>query len=444
MGEKFEGEVVEVNYNFGVIKSLIKDHQVYVFFFVYPDMIKNESLEMTKNVHFRIKNIEVRKSRVYIAYDLENIENTELCVWGNLKQSKDKKLIFNHYDYLFKDMMENDDNISSKNLEVLKQCDKKTKELFLKWILYLESTIKEVLSSLLSSLNVSSVTLYRILKANGRTKNIVDKQFKNIKLDFMFKTEFCAIKIKRSENDPSDIVVTDCPFSLFLENLSLNDLGAVLNQILAKIDLSNSDNSEKYKYLYLIKESFLELAFIRNCSAHGNPLIPKILDQNFSANFFYDMASVFPSWNSKDSVEDWELFDFIRFTARSLFKQGLPLVNASGPQLSALAFTKSLLINPAKRSYFMFFFVALCTFEYVSSNRENDFWRETSFFIFNILSDNTEENYLNHFPNDDHSVKQQLTKLILPLISYRTVEHGGQFKAILESTIKIPQKNYTV
>lgn len=407
-------------------------------------MIIDGCLNMTETIKYQMNNIEIRKSKVNIAYNLENVLNSEFKIWKLSKHKLEKTIKKDHYNYLFKNMAKDGQNITQQELEILVNFDKQAKEFFLKWILYIESQIKEILINILSDSQVSNTTIYRVLINSNVTKSIVNSQFKNIKSDFMFKSEFSTLKIKRSESDPNGVTIVECPFPLFLENLSLSELGKVLNQILLKIDLSSKDTLNNYKYLYLLKESFLELAFIRNSAAHGNPLIPIILDNNFNANYLYEMASAFPSWNSKDNVEKWELFHFIRFTTRSLYKQGIPLVNASGPQLGALAFTKALLMHPAKRSFFMFFFVMLSTFEYIDSTNEVEFWDEASFFIHNLPEKKESINYLNEFPSSDYSVKSQLTRLILPLISYRTYEHDGFFKAIVESTIKIPQKTYLV
>lgn len=444
MGNKYEGKIVDIYKNYGTIKSIIDDHEVTVHFLIFPDMITDGVFQMTETIKYQMKNIEIRKSKVYVAYNLENIVDLEIKSWKLSKHKFEKIIIDDHYTYLFKKMAGNDYDISQENLNSLIKYDKQAKEFFLKWILYIESQMKDTLIYIFNKLQISTTTIYRVLKGNGKTKSIVDRQFKFVKSEFMFKPEFSTLSLKKSENDPNDIVVSDCPIPLFLETLSLNELGEVLNQIIQKIDLSNKKTHEEYKYLYLVKESFLELAFIRNASAHGNPLIPIVLDNNFNANYLYEMASAFPSWNSKESVEKWELFNFIRFTARSLYKQGIPLVDAGSPQLSALAFTKSLLINPAKRSFFMFFFVMLCTFEYIDSNNEEEFWNESTFFIHSKQGEEVISNYFDEFPNKEYSVKTKLTGLVLPLISYRTFEHGGMFKPILEACMNIPKKKYLV
>ncbi|MGM0752566.1 MAG: Abi family protein [Bacillota bacterium] len=443
MGEKYVGKIVDVYKNYGIIKSTIENHEVTVHFLILPDMMTDGVFRMTENITYQMKNIEIRKSKVYVAYNLENIIDLEIKSWELAKHKFEKTIINDHYTYLFKKMAGDDHDISQDILNTLINYDKKAKEFFIRWILYIESQIKDTLIYILKKLQISSTTIYRVLNDKGSTKSIVDRQFKFVKSEFMFKPEFSTLSLKKSEKDPNDIVVSDCPIPLFLESISLNELGEVLNQILEKLDLSNKKTFEKYKYLYLIKESFLELAFIRNSSAHGNPLIPIVLDNNFNANYLYDMASAFPSWNSKESVERWELFNFIRFTTRSLYKQGIPLVDAGSPQLSALAFTKSLLINPAKRSFFMFFYVMLSTFEYIDSSIEEDFWEESSFFVHSISGEET-KNYFDVFPNKKYSVKVRLTRLVLPLISYRNFGHVGMFKPILESSMNIPQKKYLV
>lgn len=439
MGQLYEGEIQVIYNNYGLIKSTIDDHKIILYFNIFPDMVTQGQIIYSERITFKMKNIEIRNSKVNIAYDIQSISGSKPIKWEISYHKYDKLIIKNHYAYLFKELEVEDRKITQKEITILIDYDKKIKSFFLKWILFIEEITKNMLLNMLSFHSVSNQTIYRVLNKKNKTKEIVKKQFKKMLNRYMFKPEYSKLKIERNGGDSTHPEVVEAPISLFLEGLTLIELGEVMNQLVLDINLYNIEIKNEYKFIMLVKESFLELAYIRNSSAHGNPLLPILVDKNFNANYFYDMASVFPSWNSRDDVENWDLFNFIRFTTRSLFKQGIPLVNLGSPQFSALAFTKSLLINPVKRSFFMFFYVQILIFAYLDNDKKDEFWEESLLFL--NLGDNNKHNFLDEFPKEEGPLKLELTRLIFPLLYYVLLDDGlNMFKAILESSIDIPEE----
>lgn len=426
MSSFLEGEIKVIYENYGIVTANVAGKKIELYFLILPEMFTNDKFILTKKVKFKTRKIEVRKSDVLIAYNLKSFDNEEIFEKNSEMEEISVISASSYYEYLFKSMA-NQSEIDSLSLKKLISSDKAAKEFFLKWILYIESTIKTILIKL--TIGIDTDKIYNKLENYSNTKSIVSNRFKNIKNEYMFKPEYNLLKLKQHGSDPNNNKVIGCPIFLFLEALTLTELGEVLNVIIEEELLYQK--CDEYKCLYYIKDSFIEMSFIRNKSAHGNPLIPHILDNNFNPSYMYEMASAFPDWNISTNVENWSLFNFIRHTARSLAKRGIPLTNSESPMESALFFTKSLLINPAKRSFFMFFYVMMVITEYLNVTRENDFWNESMVIINNFSSFKLNENIFNYFPSKDYSIKNKLSRVIIPLITYK-MQGAGNFKMSLE------------
>ncbi|WP_270792598.1 Abi family protein [Enterococcus casseliflavus] len=433
MSSVLEGEIKEIHKNYGILTSNVKGKEVELYFLILPEMFKDGRFKLNKQVTFKTRKIEVRKSDVLIAYNLNNITGDDKSNKINVVEDNSIITANSYYEYLFQKMI-NKEGLDSSSLEKLIYVDKNAKEFFLKWILFIESTIKDKLTSLAKDIN--SRDIYDKLEEHSDTKKIVNNRFKNIRNEYMFKPEFNLLELKQHGSDPNNNMVIDCPFFLFLEALSLTELGDVLN-VLIEGKILYKDNSE-YKCLYYLKDSFVELSFIRNKSAHGNPLIPHILDNNFNPSYMYEMASAFPDWKINNNVENWSLFNFIRYTVRSLTKQGITLTKSGSPMLSALYFTKSLLINPAKRSFFMFFYVMMVINAYTEGNHDNEtqFWNDSMLIINSLPETQQVKNVLDSFPSKEYSIKSQLSHIIIPLVTYK-MQGRDYFRMNLEITFDI-------
>lgn len=434
MGQFFEGEIIEVYKNYGVISSNIRGNKVQLYFLVTPEMFKHGEFILTKKVRYKKRPIELRKSDVLVAYALKSLKNEERFIVPPKDDFTQNFFEKGYYHGLFQSM-DIDREIEFPILNNLIETDKKTKLFFLKWILYTEAVIKDNITKLTIELDENNI--YDLLSNHKKTKNITLDRFKSIKNEYIFKPEFNLLILRQNESDPNDTKVVGCPISLFLESLTLTELGEVLN-VLIDSDILPQNYSE-YKCLYYIKSSFMELSFIRNRAAHGNPLIPHILDDNFNPSYMYEMASAFPDWNVKTNIEQWELFNFIRFTMKSLAKQGVSYIQAGSPMLSALYFTKSLMVNPAKRSFFMFFYVVMVIFEYSYNKNKREFWQEAMIVINHFSSYKKVENIFDKFPSTDNSIKVRLSRIIYPLVSYE-FQGSDNFKELLEISFEIRNK----
>lgn len=424
----FRGVIKEVYKNFGILETKIEDTEVELFFYIFPSMLyKNKKLIITKEVDFEIRTSQVRGTKMKLAYNLK-------CVEGEPKKkyfisSIQKKLIITDYhQYIFKTFfkLSNDEYL----YDVI-EIDRKFKEFCLENILFLESEMKKLLVKVCMKADLNEESIYSILENNTSTKKIREQGFKTLKNRYEFRKEFELFSIKEKNEDKNDFELVSAPFIIFLEILTLDELSKVVNIIYKSI--KNKVNYDYSAFLDNTNQIFSELSIIRNASAHGNPLIPLILDDNYNPNHYFDMKSVYPSFNSGDNIEEqWELFDFIRFSTRQLYKQGIYVFNAGSPQMSALYFTKYLFSNPSRRSFFSLFFVMMCYFEFISSDFEDQFWNNAKHFI-KIPEGNKEnelENLLNRFPNKENAVSIQFLRLMYPLLAFG-IKNNNMFRTIL-------------
>ena len=117
---------------------------------------------------------------------------------------------------------------------------------------------------------------------------------------------------------------------------------------------------------------FIELSIIRNACAHGNPLVPLILDDNYSPSYLHDLSSEYPEFNSGNDVREWKLFEPIRWTTRQLAKIGIAPHYRGALQLTGLYTAKYILINPARRSFFSFLFILEYYFKFINRNKSSE------------------------------------------------------------------------
>lgn len=233
----------------------------------------------------------------------------------------------------------------------------------------------------------------------------------------MFRTEFNLLEIDRSKSgDRKTCEIISAPFILYLENLTLDELGKILSSLNSNIFDKYFKEDQNINFLFRIQENFLELSLIRNAAAHGNPFIPLILDNDFSPNYLFDLTSPFPQFNSGEIVDKWSLFEPLRFTTRQLVKQGIAPFYKGGLQYTGLYTAKYILINPARRSFFSFLFVLEYHFKFIDGKDRDEFVSNINEAI-NIFDDNTdsfENGALSIYPKENPVIKQ-ISSIIYPM-----------------------------
>lgn len=414
MAIEYSGKIVYVRNNYGLLSTTIDEHNVRLYFIVKPSMVMNDRFILGKYVRFKVRNMTIRYTNVVCAYNLTSANKSPKPI-----KLEDKKKYSDFELRGYYDLLDDSNVIDEETKKELVEHNNGVNAFFLSWILYLEKETKKIIEASLIKAGISHNDYIEKLSQNKQTSKIIKEAFKMLKDDTLFRAESDSLIYNEKDNDPNDIVVSDAPLSLLFEQLTLIELSSVLN---VTYDLCKDKLDEDFAILnYYLSSMLSDVIFIRNKAAHGNAVIPLILDDAFSPSYFYEMASIYPNWNSNEKtndVEKYPAFEFIRFNTRMMAKEGINLAGIDGSPLQiALFYTKSLLINQAKKSLFSMFFLLMCVFSYWSKEKYNDFRYEAE-YLGVLLSDEKDTNVFFSFPSDKNSISIQLTRILIPIFCY--------------------------
>lgn len=349
---RYNGKIIKVSKNHGVIESLDGERKVKYFFYLDSDRISGDKFICQENVTFKLSLTQIRGTQIKIAFDLKgNKEEEEV----EFKITTSDRTSLDYHDFIFREFYQTEDeNV----VNILKDIDIEIKELVLRWVLFLEDKVRELLVNLTELNLISTIDIYNHLSKSSSTKRIHKDIFKTLGNRYAFRKEFDLLDIV--VENPQKIEVLDAPLSLYLEQTTVDELGKILNEILLQFDFIEDGESRKiWSFLRNIKDMFPELSLIRNSCAHGNPFLPMILDDAYLPSYLYDLSSQLPNFISGDDndVRKWTLFENLRWATRQATKRGLTFFGIFGLQDNGLYMSKYILINPARRSFFAFLFV---------------------------------------------------------------------------------------
>ncbi|NEX49931.1 Abi family protein [Lactococcus lactis] len=415
MGKLHHGTIIEINRNYGIIKSNYQDREVSFFFYLFPSMLnKKEQFIFSKQVRFEVRTVEIRSSKVMLAYNLKQVEGSEIKKYKIPKHKRSEDILTNYHHYIFSNFLKITDE---KKLKDLIKIDTEFKEFCLNRVLFLEQSVKQVIIEFCLELNISDTEVYNLIEQEQETLKIKTKCFKKLKSKFEFREEFKLFSIRQSIKDVNTCEVVEAPLGIFLDNITIDKLSKVLNCLYIIFDKKSKKTNNKIKFLKYIRQLLPDLSIIRNASAHGNPLIPLILDTYYSPNFSVDLKDVFPSFNSGNNVEDIEIFGFIRWTTRQLVKRGIVGQYAGGLQYTALYYTKYVFSNAARRSFFSLFHITFCYFEFIEDNNYKEFIDEANDFI-GMLDKDLEYPYtlLEESTHQEISITKHFFNILYPIV----------------------------
>ena len=431
MGKRYIGKIEFVRKNYGLVSTTIEDHNVKLYFITKPDMFdEKQCFVFGKYISFETRNLTIRDTNVVCAYNLKpNNEKPK-----KIKIEKDSLSDSNYDGVVSKELL--------KDLSVAGALSKKDNEanlFFFKWILYLEQETKDLICEMLNKASIDSSSFIDALKNNNKTSKIIKDVLNKLREDTLFRTESDSLKYIIKDNDPNDVVIVDAPVRLMLEQLTIKDISLVFNISYDKC--KNKLDEDLDAMCFYFSNMLDDVVFIRNKVAHGKTVIPLILDDVFSPSYLYEMASIYPKWNScekTNDVEKYPAFEFIRYQTRSLAKAGINLAGIDGGPLQiALFFTKSLLINQAKRSFFSLMFLLMCVFSYWNDSKYNNFIKEIE-AIGIICFERDHESVFSKLPSEDNSIRTQLSRLVAPIFAY--ADGPITFKLFSSISLKIFRK----
>ena len=414
--DRIEGYIDSVHSNYGVIKAQDGDFTVKYLFYIFPDMISNGVFKSTKKITFSLTTSQVRGVKILLAYNVKSIDGqkSENFPVNQLSINNTR----DYHDFIFKNFFkENDDTI----IDNLAEEDIRFKEFILKWVLFMENEIKKSTLKLSRKYELTLKEIYTKLSESSNTKKIHKDIFDKLKRNYVFRSEFELLEISQaSSGDIRSFKVDSAPFELYLENSTIDELGKIVKVFFTTFIKVKDIHDKDSLFLGHVIDMFLELSIIRNACAHGNPLIPLILDDKYSPNYLHDLSSVYPKFNSGDSVEDWKLFEPLRWVTRQLTKKGIAPLYKGGLQVTGLYTAKYILINPARRSFFSFLFIIEYFFKFVAKDEapEIKFKKEFNNFLpyFDLGEDDSDDTnkLFVKYPKEEPVLKQ-IFKFIYPL-----------------------------
>lgn len=364
---RMEGYVDSIHRNYGVIKSNFKGYSVKYLFYIFPDMLEEGSFYSSKKVTFSLTNTQIRGVNVWLAYDVQSVKGEQIQKFKILKKAPSD--MSDYQDFVFKNFYkEHDDYI----IDQLKSKDLEFKEFVLKWVLFLESRVKECVIKITNELGIEVRTLYQAISENSNTSKIHKDIFQKLKKNYLFRDDFKLLEITRgASGDVRSFEIVSAPLGMYLENTTIDELGKIVKVINDTFFQSITIEKLHDERLFINNtvDMFIELSIIRNACAHGNPLVPLILDDNYSPSYLHDLSSEYPEFNSGNDVREWKLFEPIRWTTRQLTKIGIAPHYRGALQLTGLYTAKYILINPARRSFFSFLFILEYYFKFINRNK---------------------------------------------------------------------------
>lgn len=416
MGKRYTGKIVELHKNHGLIETTVEDHRVRLFFNIVPSMLdSNGNPSLHEIVSFETRHLTWHGINIVCAYNLKD----EGGVIAKVTSLHIKETDFSRF--LFASLRP-DSLPGKRTLDGLIDAERKVCLFYLKWILFVEKSTKLAIKKAMELSGLTSSWLIAKLEGISSTKKIIKNALENVKEKTWLLSTSSFVSFKQRDNDPNDVVVSDAPIELLLSTVTLGELSDILVVIFPDLSAIAEKEPDLHTYLWYAEGMLADLSVIRNAAAHGNVVTPLIVDDTFSPAYFYEMSDAFPQWNSNVALNDAERykpFSFIRYLAKGEAKGGVSLTGLPifSPQIEALFFTKSLFLNPAKKSLFSLFFLIHAVFSFVERDSREQFYGDLHMSGLSFF-DGDEESAFTGYPSKNYSISSKLFRVLYIILKY--------------------------
>ncbi|MBO0480996.1 hypothetical protein [Candidatus Enterococcus courvalinii] len=171
----YEGYIYKVYKNFGVLKAEINNKNVKLLFYIYPDMVNGKGFRITRKVTFDLTVTQVRGIKMQLAYNLKSIKSLKM---HNFKFNDYESIkIDDYHNFIYKRFYKEDGEILNELIEK----DKRFKESILKWVLFLEQNLKDVIIASVFKYKIDRKKIYKELAENFSTKKLHNNIMKKLK-----------------------------------------------------------------------------------------------------------------------------------------------------------------------------------------------------------------------------------------------------------------------
>ena len=386
---QYEGEIIGLSNYYGVIsfketrqmsssKEIIDIERKIPFFpsdisiynigdkvqFIIPieNCEDNQVIIRSQHVKFA-KQVSVIQSNQYIEkesngdfYQLLNEKispspnvSDELSLLNFLKNNNLRYSVFNDIAVLL-DLI--DGSISILDFKHIIEIDKKYKEFIMKWVLFIENSLKNRIESTFVEFSIDVHDFMNKVNqsSDNEMKNLWKKSLKRIRKNYLLRKSGDLRLVYKNERDKIPELDV-APIDIILDEFTVGDLLVFIKFVMEQYPDFKTDTTSEWEKIY---DFLSELKLVRNISAHGNSFLSEVLDRKNNPNYLLEEnAELFGSDpfyvnNSKN----YSIFNLVR-SAIKLTSKGY----ISTPQRNAVSITSKLLNNHTLRSFFYFYFM---------------------------------------------------------------------------------------
>lgn len=283
----------------------------------------------------------------------------ELSLLNFLKNNNLRYSVFNDIAVLL-DLI--DGTISILDFKHIIEIDKKYKEFIMKWVLFIENSLKNRIESTFVEFSIDVHDFMNKVNqsSDNEMKNLWKKSLKRIRKNYLLRISGDLRLVYKNEMDKIPELDV-APIDMILDEFTVGDLLVFIKFVMEQYPDFKTDTTSEWEKIY---DFLSELKLVRNISAHGNSFLSEVLDRKNNPNYLLEEnAELFGSDpfyvnNSKN----YSIFNLVR-SAIKLTSKGY----ISNPQRMAVSITSKLLNNHTLRSFFYFYFM-VC---YLTNDTEN-------------------------------------------------------------------------
>ena len=316
-------------------------------------IIRSQHLKFAKQVSIIQSNQYIEKESNGDFYQLLNKKispspnvSDELSLLKFLKNNNLRYSVFNDIAVLL-DLI--DGTISILDFKHIIEIDKKYKEFIMKWVLFIENSLKNRIESTFVEFSIDVHDLVD-QSSDNKMKNLRKKSLRGIRKNYLLRNSGDLRLVYKNEIDKIPELDV-APIDMILDEFTVGDLLIFIKFVMEQYPDFKTDTTSEWEKIY---DFLSELKLVRNISAHGNSFLSEVLDRKNNPNYLLEEnAELFGSDpfyvnNSKN----YSIFNLVR-SAIKLTSKGY----TSTPQEYAVSITSKLLNNHTLRSFFYFYFM---------------------------------------------------------------------------------------
>lgn len=319
-------------------------------------IIRSQHVKFAKQVSIIQSNQYIEKESNGDFYQLLNEKispspnvSDELSLLNFLKNNNLRYSVFNDIAVLL-DLI--DGTISILDFKHIIEIDKKYKEFIMKWVLFIENSLKNRIESTFFEFSIDVHDFMNKVNQSSdkEMKNLWKNSLKRIRKNYLLRNSGDLRLVYKNEMDKiPELDVT--PIDMILDEFTVGDLLIFIKFVMEQYPDFKTDTTSEWEKIY---DFLSELKLVRNISAHGNSFLSEVLDRKNNPNYLLEEnAELFGSDPFYvNTSKNYSIFNLVR-SAIKLTSKGY----ISSPQEVAVSITSKLLNNHTLRSFFYFYFM---------------------------------------------------------------------------------------